>query len=382
MTAVFLAGCGKKDDIEPLPIPVGESVTSESQTDIVLTPDDFTAENLLNGIPIIGVREEKDGMYQSYLTGEWKDVNVSKRRPFAMILPNDRAALPQYGISQASVMFEAPVEGRITRLLAFVEDYDDLDRIGPARSVRDYFMYETMGKDAILAHWGLTVVYCAPILNSDRIDNISQAVSGVDRAASEAFKRVSRPGYVTEYTGYMFIEGYIKAVERLGYRTHYSSDFTPQFTFAAEFTRVEYDDYPDATVIRPGGTTSNKSGYGSSRPYFEYNEEDQLYYRFEHGARHIDEMNNEQLAYSNVILHYAHGEVRDANDYLIFEMHSESRPAVIFTNGKVIEGTWKRLKDNEPAKYFDNDGNEIVFNQGKTWICLIWEQYSEFVEWE
>ena len=34
--------------------------------------------------------------------------------------------MPQYGISQASIIYEAPVEGRITRLMGLFEDYDDL----------------------------------------------------------------------------------------------------------------------------------------------------------------------------------------------------------------------------------------------------------------
>lgn len=39
---------------------------------------------------------------------------------------------------------------------------------------------------------------------------------------------------------------------------------------------------------------------------------------------------------------------------------------MVFTNGKVIEGTWMRYDgDATPAKFFDKDGNEIIFNQGK-----------------
>ena len=382
--AVFLSGCGKGDEIKPLPIPVGESVPEESKLppDTILQPEDFTPENLLNGIPIIGNREEKNGMFQSYLTGEWKDVSVAKRRPYAVMIPNNKAALPQYGLSQASVIFEAPVEWRMTRLLAFVEDYDDLDRIGPVRSARDYYMYEAMGKEAIFCNWGLTVVYCAPILNSDRIDNVSQAVEGVERSAGEAFKRASRPGYSIEFNGYMYTDGYNKAITRFGYDTHYSSGFTPQFVFAAEYTRTEYADHPDATIIRPGGTSNNRSGYGDAKPYFEYNEEDRLYYRFEFGGKHIDEMNNQQLAVANIVFQYTYGEVRDPNDYLVFQMHDNTRPVKIFTNGKVIEGTWERTKDDEPARFYDAEGYEIVLNQGKTWICLIWDEYAEYVEYE
>ena len=59
---------------------------------------------------------------------------------------------------------------------------------------------------------------------------------------------------------------------------------------------------------------------------FEYNEEDQLYYRYQDGKKQIDEMNKEQLAVSNVVFQYCHGEVRDAKDYLAFGVHGEGMP--------------------------------------------------------
>ena len=87
------------------------------------------------------------------------------------------------------------------------------------------------------------------------------------------------------------------------------------------YKRQEYKDAEDAVIVRPGGTGANSGGYGAYNPYFEYNEEDQLYYRYQDGKKQIDEMNNEQLAVSNVVFQYCHGEVRDAKDYLAFGVH-------------------------------------------------------------
>lgn len=39
-------------------------------------------------------RCEKDGKIQSYLTGEWTDVAKANRRPLAIMMSNDKAALP------------------------------------------------------------------------------------------------------------------------------------------------------------------------------------------------------------------------------------------------------------------------------------------------
>ncbi len=286
-------------------------------------------------------------------------------------------------ITQASIVYEAPVEGRVTRLLCFVEDYDDMEYIGPVRSARDYFVYESMAYDAIYCNWGLAIPFVEDLLKGDRVDNISQAVQGIHNPAAEAYDRISRPGYATEFTGYLFIDGYEKAVKRLKYETEYRDTFVQAFTFANDGHRAEYEDQKEATRIYPGGKTSNRSGYGDANPYFEYDEKDGLYYRYQYGAAHTDEMNGEQVAVSNVVFKVCHGEVREPSnlDYLAFGVHGKG-DAYIFTAGKVIKGTWERKDDYSPNMFYDEDGNEIIFNQGKTWICNIWDEYEDYIVYE
>lgn len=371
----ILAGCGKEEELPPViqtlePEPIAEETQEET----------ISAEEVEDST-VITERKVVDGKMQSYLTGEWKDEAVVKRRNMAVMIPNNEGVLPQYGISQASIIYEAPVEGSITRLMALFEDYDDLDHIGPVRSSRDYYVYEAMAYDSIYVNWGLAVPFVGPIINTDRIDNVSEPVEGIDVSAAEAFDRISRPGYKKEYTGYVFIDGYNKAVDRLGYETEYRKDrFVQAFTFAADGHKAEYAEYPSATKIYPGGTKRNSSGYGIANPCFTYNEEDGLYYRTQYGDAQIDEMNGEQLAVTNVVFKICHGEDR-GKGYLAFGVHGEGE-AYVFTNGKVIHGTWKRNSDYEPNLFYDENGNEIVFNQGKTWICNIWKEYQECMSYE
>ena len=333
-------------------------------------------------LSVIGEREAVDGKMQSYLTGEWKDEEIVTRKPIAVMIPNNAPAMPQYGLASADIIYEAPVEGRITRLMGIFEDFDGLDHIGPVRSSRDYFVYVAMGYEAIYCNWGLARPYVEELINSEAVENVSAGVEGIHNPADEAFGRLSRPGYATEFTGYLFIDGLMDAVERLGYDWEYDGDFVPQLTFAADGVRAEYEDAQAATVIRPGGTQSNNGGYGVYNTWFEYDAQEKLYYRFQDGKEQIDERTGEQLAVSNVILQYCHGEVRDSHDYLAFGVHGVGT-ALVFTNGKVIPASWSRMEgDGVPAKFYDADGNEIVFNQGKTWICNIWEEYSEYVEFE
>ena len=219
-------------------------------------------------------------------------------------------------------------------------------------------------------------------INRPNYYNVSAAVVGIHNPADEAFGRFSRPGYATEFTGYLKIDGLFKAVDRLGYDWNYDDAYVPPFLFAADNVTAEYEDKESATMIYPGGKTGNNaSGYGAYHPYFEYHEDDHLYYRYQDGEEQIDELDGNQLTFSNVVFQYCHGEVRDDHDYLSFGVHGEG-DAIVFTNGKVIKGKWERYDgDFTPAKFYDEDGNEIVFNQGKTWICNIWDEYSEYVEY-
>ncbi len=373
LIGALLTGCGEKT--EELPELVVEQVGPEQLPE---KPEETPQPS-----PDATERESVDGKMQSYLTGEWKDEHVVTRRPIAVMIPNNSPAMPQYGISKAGIIYEAPVEGRITRLMAVVEDFDDLERIGPVRSSRDYFVYVAMGYEAIYCNWGLAVPYVEELINRDTVQNISASVLGIHNPADEAFDRVSRPGYAKEFTGYLFIEGMQKAAERLGYEWDYDEDYVPPFTFAAENTWAEenYGSEPSATMVYPGGQSGNKGGYGAYNPYFEYNEQDHLYYRYQNGEKQIDELDGSQLAVANVVFQYCHGEVRDDHDYLAFGVHGEG-DAIVFTGGKVIKGTWKRTGgDATPAKFYDERGEEIIFNRGKTWVCNIWKEYGEFVEY-
>jgi len=108
--------------------------------------------------------------------------------------------------------------------------------------------------------------------------------------------------------------------------------------------------------------------------YFEYNEEDGLFYRFEYGKPHVDAgFDNTQLAFKNVLVQFAYYEVRDEKGYLTFQDHDTTRDGYYFTNGKGIHVNWKKSGDYDPTKFYDDDGNEIELNTGKTMICVVEE---------
>ena len=72
----------------------------------------------------------------------------------AVLIDNMKEARPAAGLSRAPLVIEAPVEGGITRLLAFYPLDAAISKIGPVRSLRPYFL--TLAEDfaVIIAHVG------------------------------------------------------------------------------------------------------------------------------------------------------------------------------------------------------------------------------------
>ena len=167
----MLSGCGNKYKEVAV---TSAAVETEAETEAV----EETRSIVLATEPVEETTEiwepeervEVDGKIRSYLTGEMVDVEKADRRPLAIMMSNDKEALPQYGINRAGVVYEAPVEGTMNRYMAIIEDYDDLDRIGSVRSCRTYYTYFAREFDAIYAHFGQST-FAEPYLKN--VDNIN-----------------------------------------------------------------------------------------------------------------------------------------------------------------------------------------------------------------
>ena len=124
----------------------------------------------------------KEGMVRSHLTNEWVDADVAATRPIAVMIPNEVAAIPHYNLSEASVIYEANVEGRMTRMLAIYEDWKNLSKIGNIRSLRTYYIYWAFEWDAFIVHFG------GPFFINDLIEMpTTENIDGLLSSDSTAF---------------------------------------------------------------------------------------------------------------------------------------------------------------------------------------------------
>ena len=230
-------------------------------------------------------RCEKDGKIQSYLTGEWTDVAKANRRPLAIMMSNDKAALPQYGINHAGVVYEAPVEGSMNRYMALIEDYDDLDRIGSVRSCRPYYTFFAREFEAVYAHYGQNTFALPYLEQMEHLDGIK------GNGASAYFRTKDRK---TPHNAYASGPKLRQAIEASGYADVYPESSEGHYTFAPESAPVCFEDGIAAAKVVPG--------YQLSNPWFEYHPEDGLYYRYQYGGPHMGDEG--QIAVKNIIFQY------------------------------------------------------------------------------
>ena len=50
--------------------------------------------------------ETREGMYRSELTNEWIDESLQNQRPVAIMVDNEKTALPHYGLNDADIVYE------------------------------------------------------------------------------------------------------------------------------------------------------------------------------------------------------------------------------------------------------------------------------------
>lgn len=333
-----ISGCGKKD------APKEEDSTMEGTISVDEGTEQLGTEtqvSLLNGT-------------KSPLTGETIEGTIAAQRPVSAMIGNTTDAMPQYGTSNADIIYEVPVEGGLTRLMTLYQDYANLPTIMSVRSCRHYFAYFAQEFDSIYVHYG-QAAYATEMLGS--MDDLN-GLDG-DLADVTFFRDSSRKA---PHNAYINGKSIIDGIQKRGYTTTLSESYKGHFAFADDNEIIQLTDGADAAVVVPG--------YAIDKPWFEYKEEDGLYYRSQYKAAHVDGANNEQLKFKNIIFQVCDYAVEPDGVYLDVKTTGTGEGKFI-TNGKSIDVTWSKDAEGTPAKYYDADGNEIKLNQGKTFVCVI-----------
>lgn len=304
-----------------------------------------------------------EGQSLSYLSGEWIDSELAKKRPIALMVENTKMALPQYGLGQADIIYECPVEGGISRLMALYQDYSGMDKVGNVRSCRHYYAYFAKEFDAIYFHAGASSIAYKGVLSGSYIED----VDGITGAGGQYFFR-DNSEKVAPHNLYTSSELMKKAIEHFNFEPDHSAEYAGHYQFSD-------DTQPN---LLENGQKADKISlyYQNAKPWFEYNKEDGFYYRFEFGAPQKDGLTGNQLAVKNIILQNCNVKVVDDVGRLDIDFLSGGK-GLYLTNGKCINITWTRDSEYDITHYYDENGQELILNPGKTWVEIVQDNYAD-----
>lgn len=343
LTAALASGCGKKNE-------------KNTEASINVEP-----VSTMNDAESLSVRQ-KEGYIISDLTGEWIDESLENQRPLCIMINNIIDAMPQSGISQADITYEMLVEGGITRYLCVFQDYSNVTKLGPVRSARHYYVQMADMYDGYYAHVGWSS-YAEEAINNLGVDNLN----GLTNLSTVMYYRdETRYAPHNVYTDTDKINEGIKVD---GYRTEHDGSYEKMFAFNYEDTPLE------------NGMTANKitTSYNAGHePWFEYNNEDKRYYRFQYGEEQIDDQTNEQLSYKNVIVMFV--QYTDIWEGLLEIDWNKGGTGFYATDGEYQPITWRQ--DKGVVKYYTEDGKQLMMNPGQTFITVFDETIPNQVTFE
>jgi len=345
---VALSACGK-DNEQPV-----TNTESNKNTEVVTEVETEEVK-----FELVTDEDAPEGKVVSELSGEFIDKAIENQRPVAIMVDNEKTALDHYGLTKADVIYEmvnSTKNDRVTRFMVMVKDWEAIERLGSIRSARVTNCILAMEWNAVLVHDG-GPFYINAYTALPYLDNFSGGFSRITNG---------KPREFTEYVSKGELMKRFKANNvEVEYNNYYEGE---HFTFA---NNVELDSSAkDAVKIElPFPHNSSK---------LDYNEEDQLYYYSEYGMKHVDPGNgNAQLSFKNVIIYEAdmelcrNGDYIDENGYMYYDIIEKSGEGYYIINGKAEPITWRKVSATAPTEFFNEDGNEIVLNVGKTYIAIV-----------
>ena len=301
-----------------------------------------------------------------------------KHRPLGVMIENHVGARPQSGLSGADVIYEAVAEGGITRFLA-VFYCQDAGEVGPVRSARTYFIdfISEYGNSPLYAHVG-GANQPGPADALGQLDTYGWTGYNDMNQFSIGFptfwRDYDRLGHTaaTEHTMYSTVQKLwdfgatrgLTNVDKNG--TSWDTKFVPY-----AFT----DDAPASA--RPSSQSIHLEFWTGDPDYYvdwTYNPQTNLYSRNNGGKPHIDRDTNKQLTAKNVvILEMVESSANDGyenNVHLLFRDKGTGK-AVIFKDGKRVNGTWEKDSRTGRTIVSDSSGNQIKFDRGLIWFEIL-----------
>ncbi len=296
--------------------------------------------------PLTGIAVSQEGNAQTEgrgdpLAGEFGPVLSVK-------IENSPASRPQGGLEHADVVWEELVEGGMTRFVAMFHSRLP-ETLGPIRSIRPMDAAIAGPAGGVLAFSGGQAEYQA------RIRQTGITMVSHDGGSPGFFRNPSR-------TGDHRLFGFAQQLLAAG-----AGQAGPRALFAFA------EDGEEPTAARDGQAAARVvAHFPSSRPAWEWN--GQAWQRLESG-RPARAESGARLEAANVVV--APVEIRDtgnrdgAGAMVPETVLTGQADALVFSGGRVIEGTWQKGADTDLMVLHDAGGSEVRLAPGTTWVELV-----------
>ncbi len=338
------AGCSNNEPLSEPPVNPDYSSSVHSDTETV-NATDMTETPVSYGVnPLTGESGYNEAAY--------------RKRPVAVMVNNLGAALPQYGIEQADIIYELPVEGGITRFMAVYADYTAVPDVCSVRSCRYYYPILCLGMDAVYCHWGSDKTIALDTLDRTGIDHLDgEYESGLFYRDEERAE-----SYPSEHTGFMRGSGLPAKMAEKGIRTDILDSYADDiFRFA-----------PDGERISPSEMNAVEVTLNYSNEYFstfDYDAESGQYYKKHSGNLQIDGRTGSILAFDNVFV--LQTDIHTREDGYLMDVALSGGTGYYASNGTAQSITWSKADENAPIKVYAADGSDLVVNVGESYIGII-----------
>jgi Protein of unknown function (DUF3048) N-terminal domain/Protein of unknown function (DUF3048) C-terminal domain len=292
------------------------------------------------------------------LTGLLVSPEAAMRHPIAVMIDDHADARPQAGFNAAAIVWQAPAEGGIPRYMLIFQDQVPGD-VGPVRSSREYFIEWAAEWRAMYLH------------------------AGGSPQALQTLYTYGSGRYVWNADAFRWEERYLWRVHGDRFAPH--NLFTDGAHLRELATKIGAADGPLKPVwtfgpdlaadYRPtGGQITVTYPYEAIR--YRYDAATNTYRRYirapEGGPFKLQaDANGGMVAPKNVvILRMAFGPLNDGHpDKHRLEASDVGHgKAWISTNGRTIEGTWRKASITAPTLLFGPDGKPVTLTAGQTFV--------------
>jgi hypothetical protein len=294
------------------------------------------------------------------------DEALLDRIPVAIKISNSPEARPQSGLGEADLVFEHYSEGGITRFTTIFY-VNEPAKVGSVRSGRLIDIEVPAMYQAIFGYSGSSAGVKELIRASDLFPtHIAAPDFGVGQPT---FYRVPQPGKAFEHT--LFTNPTV--LRQLADNREINE--RPEWeTYAAFDEQVPPGGQP-ASAFRimylPGACTAE----------WAYDEATGLWDRSMVGRMHVDALTGEQITAANVVMVYANHIYTDFWEEMIgarsnwklsiqVQLWGEGT-ALVFRDGQVIPGIWRREGRNDMLTFYHGDGTPLPLKPGNSWMQVV-----------